>query len=194
MRGIAVDASHPSEEEVAAYLSGGLDAGEREALQAHLAECRDCRAQVTAAERLLRARAGRSRRALAVTAVAAAAVLALVVLAPRDRTSLGGDRERDGEPGAVPRLEAVRPPDGATIRRKEVAFTWRSQPGDPLYRVTVTTSGGEAVWTRDTPDTTAAPPDSLRLVPGARYFWYVDALDAAGTSITSGPRTVRIAP
>ena len=188
-----MDASHPSEEEVAAYLSGGLSAGERETLQAHLAECRDCRVQVTTAERLLRTRPAPWRRALA-GAVAAAALVTLVVLAPRGQTGLEDDRERDAEPGAVPRLEAVAPRDGATIRRDQLAFTWRNQRGDPLYRVTVTTSGGEAVWTRDTPDTTAAPPDSLRLIPGARYFWYVDALDAAGGSITSGPRTVRIAP
>lgn len=188
-----MDASHPSEEEVAAYLSGGLSAEEREALQAHLAECRDCRLQVTTAKRLLRAHSRGPRRLMG-GALAAAALLAVVVLLPRDRARPDRERERDGEPGAVSRLEAVAPPEASTIRRDQLVFTWRSQPGDPLYRITITTSNGEAVWTRDTGDTTAAPPDSLRLTSGARYFWYVDALDAAGLSITSGPRTVRIAP
>ena len=188
-----MDASHPSEEEVAAYLSGGLSAEEREALQAHLAECRDCRLQVTTAKRLLRAHSRRPRRLMA-GALAAAALLAFVVLLPRDRARPVRERERDGEPGAVPRLQAVAPPEASTIRRDQLVFTWRSQPGDPLYRITITASNGEAVWTRDTGVTTAVPPDSLRLTSGARYFWYVDALDAAGLSITSGPRTVRIAP
>ncbi len=188
-----MDGSHPAEEEVAAYLSGGLSASDREALHAHLAECRECRVQVTAAERLLRAHSRRPRRLLA-GALATAALLALVVLLPRDGAGPARDRERDGEPGAVPKLEAVAPPEASTIRRNQLAFTWRTQPGDPLYRITITTSSGEAVWTRDTGDTTATPPDTLRLTPGAQYFWYVDALDAAGSSITSGPRTVRIAP
>jgi anti-sigma factor RsiW len=191
MRELAVTFAHPAEEEIAAYLSGGLTAPEREALQAHLASCRACRGEVGSARRLLRTQ---PRRRGVLIAALAAAVLTAVLLNPPGAPGPLVDRDRDGHPGDAPVLRAVAPLDGSTVRRDSLRFIWRSEPGDLLYRLTIASSSGDAVWTRDTDDTTLALPDTLRLAPGARYLWYVDALDAAGSSITTGPRSVRISP
>ena len=51
---------HPSSEEVAAYLSDGLDSEARLAFEAHIAECRTCRTEISSARRLLAS--GRSRK------------------------------------------------------------------------------------------------------------------------------------
>jgi len=186
---------HPTDEEVAAYLSGTLPGGEREAVEAHLAECRACRLQVTSARRLLRTRPERRQRVMAAS-LAAAAVIAVVLLVPRPPGSApdpdrGG---RAGEPGLAQALRAITPSDGDTVSRGALRFSWRSEPGDPLYRLTITTSGGEAVWSHDTNDTTVAPPADRRFTLGGKYFWFVDALDASGRSLTTGPRTVWIVP
>jgi hypothetical protein len=186
---------HPADEEVAAYLSGTLARDERNALEAHLAECRACRLQVTSARRLLRTRPNRRQRVMAAS-LAAAAVIAVVLLVPRP-TGLSPEPDRAGragEPGLAQTLRAIMPPDGDTINRGALRFGWRSEPGDPLYRLTVTTSGGEAVWSHDTNDTTVTPPHDLRFTSGGKYYWFVDALDASGRSLTTGPRTVWIVP
>jgi anti-sigma factor RsiW len=193
MRDIAVSFEHLEDAEIAAYLSGTLSAAERDALEAHLAECRACRTEVTSARKLLRTQPVQPRRVL-VASLAAAAVLAGVLLVPRGLSGPLTDPDRSAEPGAAPALRAVAPGDRAAVRRDSIRFTWRSEPGDLLYRLTITTASGEAVWNRDTNDTTVILPDSLRLAAGARYFWYVDALDASGISITTGPRSMRIAP
>jgi len=193
MREIAVAFAHPSDDEIAAYLSGGLTAAEREGLEAHLASCRACRTEVTSARRLLRSQPKGRRRILAAS-FAAAAVLAVVLLAPLKSPGPPVDPYREGRSDGAPALRAVGPADGSTVRRDSLRFTWRSEPGDLLFRLTVATSTGDAVWTRDTHDTTLVLPDTLRLAPGARYLWYVDALDPAGLSLTTGPRSVRIAP
>jgi hypothetical protein len=188
--------SHPPDEQIAAYLSGALSRGEREAVEAHLGECHSCRTHVTAVQQLLRARPAHSRRIL-VASLAAAAVLAGVLLVPRPHLRPPGDADRAGgagEPGLTQTLHAITPADGDTVSRSALRFTWRSEPGEPLYRLTITTARGEALWSHDTNDTTLAAPADIRLTPNARYFWYVDALDASGQSLTTGPRTVWIAP
>lgn len=186
---------HPTDEEVAAYLSGTLPGGEREAVEAHLAECRACRLQVTSARRLLRTRPERRQRVMAAS-LAAAAVIAVVLLVPRP-PGPATDPDRAGradEPGLAQALRAITPSDGDTVSRRVLRFSWRSEPGDPLYRLTITTSGGEAVWSHDTNDTTLQLPRDLRLAPGGKYLWFVDALDASGRSLTTGPRIMWIEP
>jgi anti-sigma factor RsiW len=182
---------HPDAEEIAAYISGGLRAGHRETLEAHLAECRECRAEVTTARRILRRPVWRQR--LMVASLAAAAVLVLAVLVPNPPME-PTDVERAADPGAAPGLVVVSPAGSDPIRRPGLAFTWRSHPGDPRYRITIANSRGETVWSADTGDTTIAPPDSVGLVAGATYFWFVDALDTAGLAVSTGPRTLRVAP
>jgi hypothetical protein len=186
---------HPTDEEVAAYLSGTLPGDERKALEGHLAECRACRMQVTSARRLLRTRSQLKERVMAAS-LAAAAVIAVVLLVPRP-AGLSTDPQRAGgpdEPGLSQELHAIMPADGDTVGRGSLRFAWRSEPDNPLYRLTITTPSGAQVWSHDTNDTTVWLPRDLRLAPGGKYLWFVDALDASGRSLTTGPRIVWIVP
>jgi hypothetical protein len=71
---------------------------------------------------------------------------------------------------------------------------WSSLGGRSLYRLTLTEGSGRAVWLHETSDTSAVVPGDVGLVLGERYYWYVDALDSSGASLTTGTRRFTIAP
>jgi hypothetical protein len=180
---------HPATEAIAAYLSGTLSPPEQTTLETHLAHCRPCRQEVTSAQRLIRSRTPRGRW-LWVAPVAAAAVLGVVLLGrwPRVPGSVN-EPVRSGEeagPEDALKLRALAPADRDTLSVRGLVFTWASQAGRPLYRLTLTDGSGHAVWLRDTSDTTLALPAEVSLDRGRTYFWYVDALDAEGRSLTTG--------
>jgi hypothetical protein len=185
---------HPAVEVVAAYLSGTLAPADEAAFEAHLAGCRPCRQEMLSARRLIASRRPRSR-VLLVASLAAAAVLAVVLVArgprPAEEPLRGGNMVgSEGTPG----LRALAPVDRDTVEGSGLAFAWSSQPGRSLYRLTLTDASGRALWLRDTPDTTLALPVDVSLSGGGTYFWYVDALDADGRSVTTGTRRFTIAP
>ncbi len=191
----AEDLQHPSAEALAAYLSGSLPAPERLELDAHLSACWSCRQEMIGGRRLLRSYP-RDRRWLAVP-VAAAAVLALLLLRPGPAGRPGEEPLRaDSSLGQEPAraLAVVSPAEGDTTGVGGTVFVWRSATGEPLYRVTIADRTGRTLWTGDTSDTTLAPPAALRLDRGSKYFWYVDALDSEGRSVTTGTRSFHTAP
>lgn len=189
---------HPATEAIAAYLDDSLPAPDRATLEAHLAWCRPCRQEVTSARRLLETRALRSRWSMMVP-VAAAAVLLLALLGRgllsplpvEDTVRAGGEAE--GADG-VPSIQVLSPADWDTVGRDAILFAWAGQAGSPLYRLTLTDAGGRALWVQDTTNTTLTLPVSVTLAPGRTYFWYVDALDSAGRSLTTGTRRFSTAP
>jgi Putative zinc-finger len=180
---------HPATESIAAYLSGTLSPPEQTTLETHLARCRPCRQEVTSARRLIGARSPRSRW-LWVAPAAAAAVLAVVLLGRGPRaTGPVNEPVRSGEeagPEDGLRLRALAPADRDTVSVRGLVFTWAGQAGRPLYRLTLIDGSGHAVWFQDTSDTTLALPAKVSLDRGKTYFWYVDALDAEGRSLTTG--------
>jgi Putative zinc-finger len=185
---------HPTAELIAAYLSGALGRPGVAAFESHLAACRPCRLEVTSARRLLRSDTSRRRWFLA-TAAAAAVVLGLLTrgsLAPPapDPLRAGGGESAD----ATPVLAAFAPVDGATIPRKHVRFIWAARAGRPLYHLTLTDPTGRALWLHETSDTTVVLPPEISLIPGRAYYWYVDALDAGGSSLTTGTRRFTLGP
>jgi len=189
---------HPEAEVIAAYLSDGLPAPDRARLEAHLAECRPCRQEVTSARRLLETGSPRSRWPMVVPAAAAAVLLLALLgrglvspLPEEDTVRAGGEAE--GADG-VPSIQVVNPADGDTVARDGILFAWAGQAGRPLYRLTLTDAGGRAVWMGDTSDTTLTLPATVTLAPGRTYFWYVDALDSAGRTLTTGTRTFSTQP
>jgi putative zinc finger protein len=186
---------HPDTEEIAAYLSHGLPSGGRAKLEAHLASCQACRREVTSARRLLYTGLLRSRWQLLLPA-AIAAILAVTLLG---RSALAPPLEHPmvrgpGDTDRAQTIPAFSPLDDATLARASVRFAWASQSGRPLYRLTLTDGSGKALWIQSTVDTLLSLPADVVLDSGRTYFWYVDALDSTGTSLTTGTRRFSVAP
>jgi hypothetical protein len=189
---------HPVTEVFAAYLSDALPPSERAGLEAHLASCRRCRHEVTSARRLLKARSRWARWPMLVPA-AAAAVLVLAILG-QGALDRKGDEEivRAGgeitEAESVSSIQVLSPAENAAVATHPIAFGWVGHPGRPLYRLTLMNETGRALYIGATTDTALVLPDSVPLVSGQSYFWYVDALDSAGRSMTTGTRRFSLAP
>jgi len=168
---------HLNDLELAAYIDRGLTPGERNRIESHLGDCADCRAAATEASLLL-ARARTSRWRIGASAAAAAAVL-LLISAPVARRVAERNSAYRGEQNHVS-LVAHGP--AGEVSRNALRFVWAPAPRAVSYRITVTTSGGATIWSQSRADTVAPLPDSVRLVPGAHYFWVADALLSDGTS------------
>jgi anti-sigma factor RsiW len=184
--------THVDPAEVAGYLAGTLAPEARARVESHLADCEDCAAELVAVDRLRRAPAG--VRWAPWLGLAAAAAIAAVVLAPR------ADRERgpavppvrgDSLPSAT--LSLVGPADGAELREPPV-LVWRPVAGAATYRVVLSRSDGDSVWSATTGDTTATPPGESLLPSPEPYYWYVDALLADGRSVGGTPHSFRLGP
>jgi len=179
---------HPLSEELAAYVHGTLAGASRGVLEEHLVRCRACRRDVTLARRILRQHRARNPRRFLVPA--AAAVLAFIVFSRLPSRAPGvEERMRSGEgavsSGAPPAIQVVSPANGSTVGPGPVAFTWKSQPGQLLYQLSLTDGGGRELWSSRTTDTTLSLPVSVSLERGRTYFWTVDALAADGASLTT---------
>jgi predicted anti-sigma-YlaC factor YlaD len=203
---------HLTEGELAGYLDRDLSATERQSVERHLDECDLCRAELVAVAGLVdgwNASDARSeppsvpgrfskrrpwRRSMGLVGLAAAAALAgllLVVPGPEPLADGGWDRERIGTEGVAP-LRTHAPSDAGTVSRHDLRFTWADH-GTDSYRLTMTAEDGGLVWSVTLADTMAVPPDTLQLEPGARFFWYVDAM-SAGVVARSGVRSFTVTP
>jgi hypothetical protein len=190
---------HLRDDVLAAYLDGALPAAERRVAEDHLAECATCRDELVVMSKLV---AGQTpvRRwpwlAAAVGAVAAAAIAFAVIgpwrstpgssTAPDDRM-----RESTSVDGATRRaVIVVTPAESDTMRPGAVRFVWHSigPNASYLFKVADETS---VRWNFDTADTTIVLPDSVQLVPGRSYNWWVDALTADGRVASTGVRQFR---
>lgn len=179
---------HVTNSALAAYLDRRLPAADRTRLVRHLTVCDECRHEVSETQALL-ARRGRKRWFAAAALVAAAALLVMVlrpVVAPPDPPPTVAVREG----GRTSTLTAYGPV--GELRGDSVRLLWAAAPGATVYRVTVSASGGRAIWSGSTADTTVILPDSARLVPGSAYFWVADALLANGTTRSTGLRGFQI--
>jgi hypothetical protein len=179
-------AIHLESAEVASYLDRALPPAERERVEAHLADCAECRREVIEVSRLRHTSASRRRWLLFAPAAAAAAILIAVLARPAD-TPGPGPVLRDGGEEPSLTVSLVAPTDSATVEGRAVAFTWRSAGDGVSYRLTVTDDWGDVVWSGASADTTARLP-STSLRTGRPYFWYVDALLPDGRSMTSNVR------
>ena len=178
---------------LAAYLDKRLPADERAEVEAHLADCAECRAEVVAVGRLRRSLTRRSPWVIAAP-VAAAAVLVFVLLGRPSPPAAGtGPVVRDGgEPAPV--IAVVAPAAATTVAGESLSFVWRPVPSAMSYRIVLSDSSGGLIWSGASSDTSARPPAAVVLTPGGLYYWYVDALLADGRSVTSGAREFRATP
>jgi len=187
---------HLSATEIAAFIDSTLSPEARAAAELHLSGCPQCRDEVTSCLRLAGTAPSRasSRVPWPLLGTIAAALVVAVVLRPgQQRAPRNASRERANSPAAS--AQAAGSPSDRTFDRPAVRFTWQRDPAAIGYHVVVTDSAGAPVWrSDDLSDTSIAPPSSIRLNPGAHYFWRADALHADGSSSQSPTTGFRINP
>ena len=192
---------HLSIMDAAAFVDGRLSRLQRLEAEAHLSHCAECRAEIADVSNLLAsAPLRRVRRPAALwSAAALASAAALVFLVARPTSDLSqrsAARSPERAPTGVPlpaTLEARVPAAMSTVGREELHFVWRHDDG-ATYHVFVADAAGAPLFDLITRDTSVTPPRSVVLLPGVRYYWYVDALRANGTSLSSGPNAFSIRP
>jgi len=179
---------HLDSDQVAAYAGGRLNRDDRVAIESHLAECAACRREVADVQPLLRG--GRPRPLLIAAPLVAAAAAVLLIVFPGRRgnnPALDSATLRPGsESEGITTLRAWSPAASATVPQAGLRFVWGTDGADALYEITVTDSAGLPLWQTRTPDTTLTPPDTLRLVPGETFHWWVDVLLRDARMATTG--------
>ena len=184
---------HPSSEEVAAYLSNGLASAARLDLEAHLAECRTCRTEITSARRLMSSERSRKRQWMVPSAIAAAAAIVFFSTSSwlsREAPIRAANRASSG---SAVNLGTVFPSDQAVVTTIP-AFTWRADGPRALYQFSITVLGGAPIWLADTRDTTISLPAGISLDPNRDYLWNVDAIDTDGITVSTGAHRFRFSP
>jgi hypothetical protein len=187
----SMTADHLPAADLAAYLSRGRRSPTFRPVQAHLADCADCRQEAAHIARVIRAEArGRMFRWTGAGVAAAAALLVVAVWTGGHRRAPDADITRAAansgvEGAAIAPLTPLGevPPAGSSL-----AFAWRPAAGAVEYRLTLSNATGGTLWRRATTDTTLDLPLDVSLARGVSYYWYVDALVANGGSVTSGAR------
>ena len=194
METVVLRHGHLASQQLAAYIDYTLAHDERTRVEAHLAECTECRREVLEVTRVIRSR-HRVGPYLAGALAMAAAVATLLLVNPRSggEESVGaGPILRSSAEGVAAergfRISVVSPQDGSELSREDLSFRWGSLGAEVLYRFTLTDQNGANAWTVDTPETFLTVPGAIELVPGRQYFWYVDALLPDGQTATTGVR------
>lgn len=188
---------HLTVEETTAYVDAAVSPEDRPRIEAHLADCNRCRDEVVAVRETMRTR-DQSRRSsprqsvVRIAGLAAAAVLAgLLLIGPRLLTTNDTPRRRGQEAADIAgpgRLEVLAPDDGARLSGETVRFEWRSAGPETVYELTLTDEIGDVVADTTITDTTLVLPARGELHEGGVFFWFVDALRADGSSVSSGAR------
>jgi putative zinc finger protein len=191
---------HPEAIVTAAYLDGTLTPSARDALEAHLAACDECRAGVALLrlrgvggtedvppEMLRRARAlatepaasssAGARRRYALPAGLAAGLLAVAGLAFWLRGEVGSRRPVERK-GAAPAIQALDPGRGEAVEAAHLAFRFTPVEGADRYVVTLLDAGGSEVGVIETgpPGGHVPWPADRELPPPGTYMWSVRAL------------------
>jgi len=180
---------HLDPHEVASYLSGTSEPVARARIEAHLADCEQCTAELVAVRQLHRG-APRGRRWLG-AAAAAAAVIAVVLIGPRLGSRPAETSPVRGE-DSISAVVSLSPRDGAALVTP--VFAWRPVAGATAYRIAITRADGDSVWAASIRDTTVRVPDGVLVPAPDGYFWYVDALLADGRSVAGTAHEFRLGP
>jgi hypothetical protein len=176
------DTAHLGEARIARLLDGDFSGAERQAAEAHLADCPACRRELAEVRAILRS-APERRRVVPrrIVAAAAAAALLFFVWPWADRAPEEPLPHRDPALTTTLAPHAVRPL--GTVGDTRV-LEWTSVAGALRYRITLFDAEGDALWQSVQPDTVAAVPDSVPLPP-AVYYWQVKAEASPGRWVES---------
>jgi hypothetical protein len=91
---------------------------------------------------------------------------------------------------AVKSSFAVVSPDKTAVLEREPRFEWTSAPGAKGYRLVVYSAQNEILHEATTEQNALTPGPALRLQPGQRYRWKIDALGVLKPVSASGSFTV----
>jgi len=181
---------HLPAEILAGYIDRSLPAATRASVEAHIADCAACRAELVAAKRLAHSApsapsATRGDRRIALLAAIAATILVVVLLRPA--TSLDDRMRSEGAPASTTNaLSVVTPPTAVAVAATGLEFVWRRDTSVVEYTLTILDADGRTRWSVNTADTTALLPDSVALATGSTIYWYVDGLRGDGRSVGTG--------
>jgi hypothetical protein len=189
---------------IAALAHHDLDRTTQSRAVDHLVLCGDCRsrfstvwgmladeavaAEIHRIERLPRP-AGHAGRWLRL-GVGLAGAAAIVLLIRTAGAPSGRVRDRE-EPVTLISAPSPLQPAGSVTRVD--SMSWRAVPRAHQYRVILFARNGSTVWEGQTGDTVVAVPPSISLVPGATYFWKVEARTDWNRWTASGLVEIRIA-
>jgi hypothetical protein len=187
--------SHPSAEQMAAYLEGRLARAEHDAVVDHLCDCPACRLEARDA-RALHVGVRRTRRPLWITIASTLAAGLLFMIVPTLRSPPAPSTiERNTDTripaDAIPRIDVLAPGSEGELSARGLKFQWRAESVDVEYSMSLQDSSGHIVWSATTADTTLTLPADVTVRPGL-YFWTVDALRADGRTATTGTQRLRI--
>lgn len=176
---------HLSADDIAALIDDDLPADRRAAVGAHLAVCGECRSELVAASELVDSAPAKPRIPVRWLA-GAAAVIAVIAILPlvRSRSAAPPANAQRATSRSTTSIQTIGPTSGAKVVPESLTFSWRPLPSVVTYHLFVTDSAGTPVYSLTTGDTIAETTDA-HLSPGSRYYWYVDALAADGSSVTS---------
>ena len=187
--------AHLSADDLSGMVDGRLPTARRGIVEAHLAVCGECRAELLSASAIVQSAPPvpvRRSRWIARGALAAAAGLVILIVPRVSRRATQGTTDGLTRRGSTPNSVAtIDPAPRVSVDRDSIRFTWHGER-DASYRIVVLDSAGLQVYTTPTTDTVVIPPASLQLSPGAQYFWYVDALRPDGSSVPTAPSSFSI--
>ena len=187
------DDTHIDVDEIAAYLDRTLSDADRRRVEAHLTACDECRTEVVASRGAVssapstKPSAYRSWRVLASAAAAAVVIIATATIS-RSRADRATERETNI---AAPAVAIASPAEGASLGADRVV-AWHSLAENTSYRITIADQGAQPMYTTTVRDTSVRIPQSVTLATGGKYFWYVDAIRADGTTATSGLKSFTV--
>jgi hypothetical protein len=173
---------HLAPNDFAAYLDGATTGDRRARIEAHLAQCPECREEMRDAGRIIRTLPGAHRRARPiVAAVAAVAALVLISVLPRAYPNLSKPQHRESPVTTTTAPTAVAPL-GAVDSVE--AFVWSAVPSADRYHLRVYDANGSVIWERTVSDTTL-PATDLHVEPGRAFYYQVQADVGFGRHVTS---------
>jgi len=177
--------THPEPEQLEQIVNGAGSESERLALLEHVLRCPSCGPELDLLRTAHEGARAAERRTPATRWLALAAAAILVIglggLILRGRSVTPAADVMRGRPQA---LSLIEPAAGDRIAAP-VRVTWHAIDGATSYRVELLSTNGQLVAAKNTPDTSAAIPDSARVRANAQYDVWVRATLADRTEVSS---------
>jgi hypothetical protein len=177
--------THPEPEQLEQIVNGAGSESERLALLEHVLRCPTCGPELDLLRAANEGARAAERRMPATRWLALAAAAILVIgfggLILRGRSVTPAADVMRGRPHA---LSLIEPAAGDRIAAP-VQVTWHAIDGATTYRVELLSTSGGLVAAWNTPDTSAAIPDSARVRANVQYDVWVRATLADRTEVSS---------